>query len=136
MRKTCDPVIASQDDVEFLLWDLACVSGALSEIATVWRRALPCRPGLPLSLPVRIQGSARQLASAIRARADAGPAQPADQAVSLTEQFSALRQSIASAETMTCSHGIAQVGDDGLWAFLRAALVRAAGRADLIAVAG
>src|ERR1700749_4462890 len=42
--------------IEGMAWDLATVSGALSEIATTWRRALPCRPDLPLDLPQRLPG--------------------------------------------------------------------------------
>ncbi len=41
--------MTSHDDVELLLWDLARISGTLSEIATVWRSALPYRPELPLT---------------------------------------------------------------------------------------
>ena len=52
--------------LEGMAWDLATVSGALSEIATTWRRALPCRPDLPLDLPQRLADMARRLAADIR----------------------------------------------------------------------
>src|SRR4029077_16474837 len=76
--------------LEGMAWDLATVSGALSEIATTWRRALPCRPdlpldppprlpravrrrpALPLALPQRLADMARRLAADIRALAAAG----------------------------------------------------------------
>ena len=125
MTKTRDMLMTSHDDVELLLWDLARVSGTLSEIATVWRRALPYLPGLPLILPVRLQDSARQLAADIRARTGPRPGQPTDLALPLTEQLSALQDSIARAQAMTCGPGLPQVGDDRLWESLGAALRQA-----------
>ena len=63
--------------LEGMAWDLATVSGALSEIATTWRRALPCRPDLPLDLPQRLADMARRLAADIRSLGAAGtPGRP------------------------------------------------------------
>jgi hypothetical protein len=123
------PRMADHDDVELLLSDLASVSGALGEIATIWRRARPGQRPLPLSLPAQLQNSVTQLAAAIRAHADQEPAQPTGQALSLPEQISALKQRINVAQAITCGHGSSQVGDDRLWEFVNAALARAAHRA-------
>jgi hypothetical protein len=38
-------------DIQLIARDLAAASGALSEIATTWRRAHAFRPDLPLGLP-------------------------------------------------------------------------------------
>ena len=43
MTQMREPLMRRRDDVQLLLWDLACVSGTLSEIMTVWRRAMPSR---------------------------------------------------------------------------------------------
>ena len=43
MTQTREPLMPSRDDVQLLLWDLACVSGTLSEIMTAWRRAMLSR---------------------------------------------------------------------------------------------
>ena len=117
--------MTSHDDVELPLWNLARVSGTLSEIATVWRPALPYRPELPLTLPMRLQDSARQLAADILARTGTCPGQPTDLALPLTEQLSALKESIAGAQAMTCRPGLPKVGDDRLWESLDAALRQA-----------
>jgi hypothetical protein len=116
-------------DVELLLSDLASVSGALAEIATMWRRALPGQPQLPLILPAQLQSSVTQLTAAIRAHADQGPAQPTGQALSLPEQLPALKQRIGIAQAITSGCGSFRVGDDGLWDSTNAALARAANRA-------
>ena len=80
MTQIRDPQMTGRDDVKLLLSDLACVSGALDEIATAWRRAGPDQPHLPLTLPVQLQSSVTQLAAAVRAHTDQGPAQSADPA--------------------------------------------------------
>jgi hypothetical protein len=123
-----DPQMTSRD-VELLLTDLASVSGALAEIATMWRRALPGQPQLPLTLPAQLQSSVAQLTKAIRAHTAQGPAQPTGQALSLPEQLSALKQRIDIAQAITCGQGGFQIGDDGLWDSTNAALARAANRA-------
>jgi hypothetical protein len=51
---------------------LAVISGTLSEIATVWRRASLYLPGLPVMLPEQLRDAVRQLATDIQA--PAGPA--------------------------------------------------------------
>jgi hypothetical protein len=48
-----------RDSAQLLLRDLTCISGTLSEITTVWRRAKPYLPGLPLILPVQLQDRRR-----------------------------------------------------------------------------
>jgi len=128
VTKVRDPQITGCDDVKLLLSDLACVSGALDEIATVWRRARPGQPQLPLILPVQLQSSVTQLAAAVRAHTGQGPAQPAGTAC-LPEQLFALKQRIDAAQAITCGHGRSQVGDGGLWKSANAALARAAARA-------
>ena len=125
MTETRDPLTTSHDDMELLLWDLTRISGTLSEIATVWRRAQPYLPELPLILPVRLQDSVRQLAADIRARTGPCPGQPTELALPLTEQLSALKDSIARAQAMTCGPGLPQVGDARLWGSLGAALRQA-----------
>ena len=67
-----DPQATCGDDIRLLLADLAVIAGTLSEIATVWRRASPCLPGLPAILPEQLHDAARQLAAGIQA--PAGPA--------------------------------------------------------------
>jgi len=125
LTDTLDPPVSWHDGAPFLLADLAVICGTLSEITTVWRRARPYLPGLPLMLPVQLQDAARQLAADIRALAGDSPAQPPARALSAADQFGALRQSIASARAMTCGPGIPQVGDARLWESLSASLRRA-----------
>jgi hypothetical protein len=115
--------------LEGMAWDLATVSGALSEIATTWRRALPCRPDLPLDLPQRLADMARRLAADIRALAAAGaPEAPGqdrapDLAREVTIRMSALSQGADYARAITAG-GAADVGDTPLWDLLRPALRR------------
>jgi hypothetical protein len=125
VTSTQDPLTASNDDVQLLLWDLARISGTLSEITTAWRRAKPYRPELPLILPEQLHDTARQLAADIRALADAGQVQPAELALSAADQFYALREGITSAQAITSGSGVPKVGDDRLWESLRAPLQRA-----------
>jgi len=68
-----DSSASSRDDVRLLLWDLACIAGTLSEIATVWRRARPYRPELPAVVPEQLAGAARHLASVIESLAELAP---------------------------------------------------------------
>jgi hypothetical protein len=129
--------------LEGMAWDLATVSGALSEIATTWRRALPCRPDLPLDLPQRLADMARRLAADIRslgaARAGGAPgtaeapgAPGRDRAPDLAREvairMSALSQGADYARAITAGGGTAGVGDAPLWELLRPAL-RRTGRA-------
>jgi hypothetical protein len=115
--------------IEGMAWDLATVSGALSEIATTWRRALPCRPDLPLDLPQRLADMARRLAADIRSLAAEAPGAPGqDRALGLarevTIRMSALSQGADYARAITAGGGTADVGDTPLWELLRPALRR------------
>jgi hypothetical protein len=105
--------------LEGMAWDLATVSGALSEIATTWRRALPCRPDLPLDLPQRLADMARRLAADIRS--PGAPGQDLAREVSI--RMSALSQGADYARAITVG-GAADVGDAPLWELLRPALRR------------
>jgi hypothetical protein len=125
MTQMREPMMPS-GDVQLLLWDLACVSGTLSEIMTVWRRAMPFRPELQLRRLMQIQDTARQLAADIGAAVGAGTGSSLDPALSVTGRFSALTESIASAQAMTCGPAVLNIGDGRLWQFLRAALHTAA----------
>ena len=125
--------------LEGMIWDLATVSGALSEIATTWRRALPCRPDLPLDLPQRLADMARRLAADVRSLGTAGapeapgaPGAPGvprqdrapDLAREVTIRMSALSQGADYARAITAGGGTADVGDAPLWELLRPALRR------------
>jgi len=115
--------------IDGMAWDLATVSGALSEIATTWRRALPCRPDLPLDLPQRLADMARRLAADIRALGAAGaPGAPGQEraqvlAREVSIRISALSQGADYARAITAG-GAADVGDASLWEHLRPALRR------------
>jgi hypothetical protein len=128
MTDTQDPPASWREGARLLLADLATISGTLSEITTVWRRARPYLPELPLILPLQLQDAARQLAADVQALTGVGPAQPPDQALAATDRFSALQQSIASARAMTCGPGLPEVGDGRLWESLRAPLNQTATR--------
>lgn len=116
--------------IEGMAWDLATVSGALSEIATTWRRALPCRPDLPLDLPQRLADMARRLAADIRSlAATGGPGSPGherapDLAREVSIRMSTLSQGADYARAITAGSGAAGVGDARLWEHLRPALRR------------
>jgi hypothetical protein len=128
--------------LEGMAWDLATVSGALSEIATTWRRALPCRPDLPLDLPQRLADMARRLAADIRSLAAARPAgaevpgaggpgaggsgedRTSDLARGVAIRMSALSQGADYARAITAGAGTGDVGDTPLWELLRPALRR------------
>jgi hypothetical protein len=108
--------------LEGMAWDLATVSGALSEIATTWRRALPYRPDLPLDLPQRLADMARRLAADLRSLAAPGvPGQ--DLAREIAIRMSALSQGVDYARAITAG-GAADVGDTPLWELLWPALRR------------
>jgi hypothetical protein len=120
-------------DFDGVAWDLATVSGALSEIATTWRRALPCRPDLPLDLPQRLADMARRLAADIRSLAAAwapgAPGTPDQErapglAREVSIRMSALSQGADYAQAITAGGGAADVGDAPLWELLRPALRR------------
>ena len=109
--------------IEGMAWDLATVSGALSEIATTWRRARPCRPDLPLDLPQRLADLARRLAADITSLTASGERTP-DLAREVSIRMSALSQGADYAQAITAGGGAAEVGDAPLWAHLRPALRR------------
>ena len=125
MTDTQATLMPAQDDVQLLVRDLDWVCGTLSEIATVWRRALAYLPDLPPSIPVRLQDAARQLTAGAQALAAAGPGQPPDLALRAAGELFALRDDIASARAMTNGPGIPDLGDARLWESLSAALDRA-----------
>ena len=122
--------------LEGMAWDLATVSGALSEIATTWRRARPCRPDLPLDLPQRLADMARRLAADIRSLGAPGapgalgaPGIPGEErapglAREVSIRMSALSQGADYARAITAGVGAADVGDTPLWELLRPALRR------------
>ena len=110
--------------LEGMAWDLATVSGALSEIATTWRRALPCRPDLPLDLPQRLADMARRLAADIRSLAAPGAPGAPGLAREVSIRMSALSQGADYARAITAGGGTADVGDAPLWELLRPALRR------------
>ena len=108
--------------------DLRCVPGTLSEIATVWRRAGPCQPDLPLGLPLHLQAATHQLARTVDDLARAGAGYRPDLACPVTEQMPALERDLAAARAMTCGAGIPAVGDIGLWERPDAAMRQARAR--------
>ncbi len=121
--------LAARDDIQFLAWDLARASGALSEIATTWRRARACWPDLPLALPQRLADAAGRLAADAWSLAEAGQQKttlclPA----SLAGRISELRANVAAAHAVTCGPGASGVGDALLWESVSAALDRAVAR--------
>jgi len=103
-----------------MAWDLATVSGALSEIATTWRRAAPGRPDLPLGLPVRLAAMAEGLAADARSLAGTGR----EPAPGLAVRVSELSEGTAYARSITSGRGAADVGDAPLWELVRPALRR------------
>ena len=120
--------LAARDDIQFLAWDLARVSGALSEIATTWRRARACRPDLPLVLPQRLADTARQLAADAGLLAGAGQEKTLRLPASLAGRISEIRENVAAAHAVTCGPGASGVGDALLWDSISAALDRAVAR--------
>jgi hypothetical protein len=111
-------------DFEHLSWDLATVSGTLSEIATTWRRAAAGRPDLPLGLPQRLADMAGRLAADTLSLAGTGP----ELAPGLAARMSELSEGTAYARSITAARGGACVGDEPLWDILRAALSRTGDR--------
>ena len=121
MTETLDPLPSPVEDAQFLLRELACVSGTVSEIMTMWRRARPFRPELELGRLTRLQDAARQLAAEIRAAAAAGQ----HPAAGLAGRFPALEESVVAARTLASGPDISGVGDHGLWGSVVLALRRA-----------
>jgi hypothetical protein len=117
-----------RDDFTLVAWDLATVSGGLSEIATTWRRALPSRPDLPLDLPQRLAAEAERLAADALSLAGTGREAAAGLPVSVATRMRSLSADAAYARTLTSGRGDAFVGDTPLWDFLGPALDRAGNR--------
>jgi hypothetical protein len=115
-----------RDELRLLLEDLACVSGTLSEIMTVWRRVQPGRPELRLGRLVRLQAAARRLAADIEAAAGGGPA--LDPALSAAGRLAAFEEDAAGIRVATTGPGCPEAGDRGLWELLAAAIRRAQAR--------
>ncbi len=109
-------------DARLLAWDLACVAGASSEIATTWRRAGHDLPGLPLDLPEHLHDSASQLEATAWSIATSSPDQAAGQAALLARRVSALSDEAAAARAAGGGAGGPEVGDTLLWEWLTAAL--------------
>jgi hypothetical protein len=116
------------DDFTLMAWDLATVSGGLSEIATTWRRALPSRPDLPLDLPQRLAVEAERLAADALSLAGTRQQAAAGLPVSVVTRMRSLSAAAAYARTLTSDRGDAFVGDTQLWDFLGPALDRAGRR--------
>jgi len=125
MTESSDQLASARGEFQLMARDLGCMSGALSEIATVWRRARPCRPDLPLGLPLQLEAATRQLARSVDDLAWAAPGQRPDLALLVTEQMSALEREVAAARVMTCGAGVPPVGDSGLWERLGAVMRQA-----------
>jgi hypothetical protein len=124
MTEIDDRPVPRRDEVQFLLEDLACVSGALSEIMTAWRRAQPYRPGLQPGRLVRLQDAARQLAADIQA---AGiPAVHLDP--STASRLKALEEDATAVRALTTGPGGPETGDGGLWDLIAVAVRRAQAR--------
>jgi hypothetical protein len=117
------------DDFRLMACDLRAMSGVLSEIATVWRRASPGRPDLLLGLPLQLQAATRQIARVVDDLAWTDVGQEAD-AVPVIEQILALERDVADTKAMTCGVGVSPVGDSGLWERLEAAMRQARARAN------
>ena len=94
------------------------MSGALSEIATTWRRAGASRPDLPPGLPQRLADAAQHLAAETRLLAETSQERAPGMPAALAQEMSALREDIAAARAMTVGPGDPGVGDAGLWEYL------------------
>jgi hypothetical protein len=122
MTGTQGSLVTAPGDIQPIAWDLATVSGALSEIATTWRRARACRPDLPPGVPQRLADAAQQLAADARLLTGTGHGEAPGMPEPLARQMSALRADIAAARAMTHGPGDPGVGDAGLWESLGPAL--------------
>lgn len=109
MTEVQDPLVPVGDDARLLAGELARVSGSLSEIMTMWRRARPFRPDLRAGRLTCLQAAARQLA------ADVSPVPSATLARSMARRLWMLEEDAAAAREMAAEPGIPRVGDDRLW---------------------
>jgi hypothetical protein len=122
MTGTQGSQVTTRGDIQPTAWDLATVSGALSEIATTWRRAQAGRPDLPPGLPQRLADTALHLAADARLLAGTGQGKAPGMPASLAGQMSALRHDVAAARAMTHGPGDPGVGDAALWESIGPAL--------------
>ena len=122
MTGTPGSLVTTRDDIQPIAWDLATVSGALSEIATTWRRARASRPDLPPGLPQRLADTAQHLAADALLIGGNGRGEAQVMPASLARQVSALREDVAAARAMTHGPGDPGVGDAALWESLGPAL--------------
>ncbi len=102
------------DETQPLVQALARVHGGLSEVATVWRRVAPERPGLPLMLPLRLAGSVDDAMAAV-----------ADDPAGVPGRLAKLERDLAAAAALTSAPGAPAAGDEGLWEYARTALAQA-----------
>jgi hypothetical protein len=102
------------DETQRLIQALARVHGSLTEVGTVWRRAAPDQPGLPLTLPLRLAGTVQSLMTAV----GSDPA-------GLVARLTALERDLAAAAALTGVPGAPAAGDAALWEYARAALAQA-----------
>jgi hypothetical protein len=114
--------VPRRDELQFLLEDLACVCGTLSEIMTAWRRAQPGRPELQPGRLVRLQDDARQLAVDLEAAGEEG------WALGAAGRLAALEKEAAEIRAVTSGPACPEAGDRGLWELLAAAVRRAQAR--------
>ena len=122
MTENHERPVPRRGELQFLLEDLACVGGTLSEIMTAWRRAQPHRPGLQPGRLVRLQDAARQLAADLETAGEEG------WALRAAERLTALEEEAAAIRTVTSGPGCPEAGDHGLWELLAAAVRRAQAR--------
>ena len=122
MTGTPGSLVTARGGIQPIAWDLATVSGVLSEIATTWRRARACRPDLPSGLPQRLADTAQHLAADARLISGNGRGGAPGMPASLARQVSALCEDVAAARSLTHSPGDPGVGDAGLWESLGLAL--------------
>jgi hypothetical protein len=113
------------DHLHLLVHALTSMPGALSEVATVWRRARQGRTDLPLALPLQLESSVRQLMKVTEILRWSDPTQWPGTIMKIRADIAALNRDLASASAMTCGPGIPPVGDAGLWGYLGAALNQA-----------
>jgi hypothetical protein len=98
-----------------LAWDLACARGALSEIATCWRRSQSCQPGLPMALPLQLEDAAHAIEADVALLVDAGTDQSSGLALDIAGRFAAFRKDFAAARARTGPLTGAGAGDGLLW---------------------
>jgi hypothetical protein len=128
MTESSDQMARVRREFQAVTRDLGCMSGALREIATVWRRVRSSRPDLPLRLPLQLDAGTHQLARIVNDLAWNAPSQRPGPALLMVEQMAALERDLAAARAMTCGAGVPPVGDSGLWERVGAAMRQARAR--------